>query len=404
MSEFTITKAFIELGVKGEAQVQEVLNRQKLAVDRLQKSIASGAFEAQVKQQNAVNAAMERTKADAQKIINRNMPIADVLPAGGGGGGLGGLLSGMLGKTQLGGMVGMGGESALLAGGPVGAATAVAVKTATSMVNSISSAFNLLKTGSMAEFSSGITQLGSDMFFLSPALSLVTQGFGKFMETATHFASAANPIVAERANDAFRDMNAVIGRIFVPIIEKATQLVRLFSDVLGAILPSTNDVRQAFAAFDPVLTEVRRIAADLAPIFKVVINTHLRMLAAGLKILAEAISLAIEAMKYLPGVAQMLQAGRAMGGGDLPSTYGAGDFRSPSFVGIAEAKNAFMIEALRVSAGESKDEPTGSEQKRQTALLEKMAAGAGMGGAVGSLTGNGLMGAAIGAAVAVFGR
>lgn len=380
MSEFTIAKAFIELGVKGEAVVQERLNKQKLEVDRLQKSIASGAFEAQVKQQNAVNAAMERTKAEAQKIVNRNLPAQDVLPAdkkpsaignlfstiaskftAGAEGGIGQVFGTVLGMT---GKLGAAFKGAAAAAGPVGIAVAVA-------------ATALEKVGEVA------------VAFFNKAMSL---------------AAAANPVAAERFQYAQRDLAAVMGRVFVPILEKATEVVRFFADVLNAILPSTNEVREAFKGFDPVFAQVKQIAADLAPLFKSFISYHLKQMAVAIQIVAKEVERLIEIAKMMPGAKLLLDTGRAMGGGTLPSSHGAGDFRTPSMTGIAEAKNAFLIEALRVSAGERKDEPTGTEQKRQTQLLERMAGGANLGANVGGLIpGGSAVGAVTGAVVGVLG-
>ena len=307
MPEFTLAKAFVEIGLKGEEAFQQKLNKQKLAADRVTEAVNSGRMQNFLAQKKSIDAAFARAQSRLNPTTLEAVPTFKDK--------IGSFLSGGMGK---GGFSMAGGAAAM--GGPA----AIAIIAA------------------------------------NQALELI----GKVGHAMMDLARSANPLAAERFDYAMRDLSAVMGRVFVPILEKGTEVVRLFADIMTTALPSADDVRAVFDELDPVLQDLRIVAADLAPIIR-------GQLVGALKDAAFAMKVAAKAFEYLgnvPLIKKLL--GLAGGGsGKLESSFGAGDFRTPSFVGIAEAKNAFMIEALRVSAagGVRRHEEQTASNTQQTA-------------------------------------
>lgn len=312
MAEWTIAKAFIELGVKGEAAVQGKLNEQKLAVDRQLPSLSGGAGRSFVAQTLAVKAAQERF----QKALAHEGNVQKYGKFGAGAVELGGALKG--------------GLSAI--GGPVG----VAVTAINAGVELVGKFWGMLK--------------------------------GAF-DTAMNFARAANPVAAERMDYAIRDMTAVIGRLFVPLMEKATEVIRIFADFLSTVLPSASEMRAVFSQLEPAIREMKIALQDFAPVFRLILVDTLREAATAMKFFGDAIQGVLFVIRSLPGFSEF---GKGSGA-PLKSSFGAGDFRTPSFVGIAEAKNAFMIEALRASVSQGGSDPA-AETAGHTKTLTDQAA------------------------------
>jgi len=306
MPEFKLADAFVTIGMKGEEAFQHKLNQQFVAVDRITKAIENGSMARFKAQQDRINAAMARAKSHFDPVTLEAVPTWKDK--------IGSFFSGGMGK---GGFSMAGGAAAM--GGPAALAIIAA----------------------------------------NQALELI----GKVGHAMMNLARSANPVAAERFDYAMRDLSAVMGRVFVPILEKGTDVVRLFADIMATALPSTDDVREVFAELDPVLQDLRSVAADLAPVVRSQLVGALKDAAFAMKMVATA----FQYLSSLPIVKQLIALG---GGGNakLESSFGAGDFRTPSFVGVAEAKNAFMIEALRVSAaGGLKPEDKTASNTEQTA-------------------------------------
>lgn len=312
MADFTIARAFVELGVKGEAAVQGKLNEQKLAVDRQLTSLGSGAGKSFIAQTIAVNAAQDRL----QKAIAHETNVQKYGKFGAGAMELGGALKGGLGAL----------------GGPVG----VAVTAINAGVELVGKFWGMLK--------------------------------GAF-DTAMDFARAANPVAAERMNYAVQDTTAVIGRLFVPLMEKATVVIRIFADFLSTVLPSASEMREVFSGLDPAIRDMKTALQDFAPIFRGVMIVVVRQAADAMKFFGDAVQGVLYVIRSLPGFSEI---GKGSGA-PLASSFGAGDFRTPSFVGIAEAKNAFMIESLRVSASQGGSDPASQTANNTKTIAEQVA-------------------------------
>jgi hypothetical protein len=96
--------------------------------------------------------------------------------------------------------------------------------------------------GKMLDLAPGGLMAGAGVFGIEKVLGLVSHTFG----TMLHLGAASNPVAGQRYNDAWADTLAVLGRAFVPVLEIATDLLRLFADVMTTLLPSSAELRDAF--------------------------------------------------------------------------------------------------------------------------------------------------------------
>lgn len=83
---------------------------------------------------------------------------------------------------------------------------------------------------------------------------------------------AASPVAAEKLDMALEDMQATMGRVFVPVVELATDGIRLMGDALASILPSTEEMREAMAPFKDMFADLRDAFASVAPALKELIK------------------------------------------------------------------------------------------------------------------------------------
>ena len=225
-------------------------------------------------------------------------------PAGGGFNLAGLAAKGAEGGAAEGAAAGAGGAAG--AAGPVGIAVALAAAAAVKALQTVAAALNALKEVSLA------------------------------------FAAQANPKVVERYTLAWDDLQAVVGRSLIPVVELITQGVRLFGDVLASVLPTTQEMRAALAPLGDALKELRDVFAELAPYIKVTITGALLTLGYTLKGLA----LTIKAL-LLP----LRQLG-LLGGKQLASSVGAAN-KGVSFTGAEEyAKSVYQAAYASAQPGE----------------------------------------------------
>lgn len=96
--------------------------------------------------------------------------------------------------------------------------------------------------------------------------------FQGLLGTLTQFAGVANPATLDRFNYAVKDVQAVIGRAFVPALDVMRDGVRLFGDVLANILPDTLEVSQVFESFRKEFNvfgdQIRDSMRVLGPLFR----------------------------------------------------------------------------------------------------------------------------------------
>jgi hypothetical protein len=107
-------------------------------------------------------------------------------------------------------------------------------------------------------------------------------------------AAAAAPGQYELFNQALNDTQAVIGRVFVPVLELATDAVRGFADFMTNILPTTDQVREAFEPLREALDEVKAVMMEMAPFIRDVFAASLKALAVSIKVVVDQFRLALK--------------------------------------------------------------------------------------------------------------
>ena len=108
------------------------------------------------------------------------------------------------------------------------------------------------------------------------AASAVIDSLKSMASAAMDYARAASPVEAGRLDKAYADLSAVIGRVFVPVLELATTGVRLLGDTLTTILPSTSEMRVALAPIKDAFVDFRNEIAANAPALKVMFTGMVR--------------------------------------------------------------------------------------------------------------------------------
>jgi len=70
--------------------------------------------------------------------------------------------------------------------------------------------------------------------------------FQQLTSTIKGFVAVANPEVVELFDDAVRDISGVIGKTLTPVVRHAVPYVQLFGDLLASLVPSGQDLEDAF--------------------------------------------------------------------------------------------------------------------------------------------------------------
>lgn len=206
--------------------------------------------------------------------------------------------------------------------------------------------------GEVAEFAKIMGPYGAIFAGVVAGAGLAWKGLDMLKDAVFGLAGAADERSLKEYNEAWADMAAVVGRVFVPILDSATEGVRLFADFLATILPSTEEIRSIFGDTG-MWDEVREALTVIAPIVKLVLVEHLKLAAFALKELARNINFMLDVASRLPVVGNLIQAMKtAVNTGVIPglaSSEGAaeqGKMHKASFIGLAELEKQTQIAAL----------------------------------------------------------
>ena len=90
-------------------------------------------------------------------------------------------------------------------------------------------------------------------------------------------AKAASPVATLRFNLALDDLQATMGKVFLPVLELATQGIRGIADVLATVLPSAEEMRDILSPVKDLFDAMRNIFDALAPAIKPLIPLVLQM-------------------------------------------------------------------------------------------------------------------------------
>lgn len=219
--------------------------------------------------------------------------------------------------------------------------------------------------GGVKGFAGSLGGAGGAGLSLAMGLGGTAAGLGA---SAMYSAGVANPIAMENFKRAWMDLIAVIGQNFVPLLRDVTAMVRRLADI-------TLNADSVGQAFDMASGKSKREALEKEVREKEAYNAKL-IFGPGTH---EKESLEESKRRLAEFMAQ---------GGKEKSSVGLSDFRTPSMTGIADAKNAFITEALRVSSGGgAKPEEETAENTRKIVQLMEAGNAAGAGAVAGAALG-----------------
>jgi len=213
---------------------------------------------------------------------------------------------------------------------------------------------NLKFGGTLGPLVTGLGKLGPYAAVAAVALAgvgIALKGVEKVANVVIGLAAKASPMAFERFQLAVDDTQAIIGRVFVPVLEQATQGVRLVADVLASVLPTQQEMRAVMRELDPVFKSLRESATEIAPIIRDVAVVHLKAAAIALKVFADHIQMVIKAAKVASGKS-LLDALREKLFGkkddpELASSYGASQFGGVRFSGAEEFSKSVSAAVLQ---------------------------------------------------------
>jgi hypothetical protein len=127
------------------------------------------------------------------------------------------------------------------------------------------------------------------------ALGALPDFFRGLATSVVDFARIADPLTFQRWSRALLDVQGVIGRTFVPVLELMTSGVRLFGDVLANLLPSTGEVRDALGVlrvtFSSMAKEFRDLFAEIGPDVRAALIAGLKTVAHWIAVVTRALGL-----------------------------------------------------------------------------------------------------------------
>jgi hypothetical protein len=152
----------------------------------------------------------------------------------------------------------------------------------------------------------------------------------KLIETSVSLSKIANPAQATLYEMAVADLYGVIGQRLTPVVELATDAMRMFGDFLASVLPSSAEVRMALAPLKEALNTLKGALVAIVPVVR---DFLLRAL--------------LELARAFAFVAGFLGALFGTGGGQFPASgRGAAARPAQMFGDINSAIEAMNVAAL----------------------------------------------------------
>lgn len=201
-----------------------------------------------------------------------------------------------------------------------------------------------------------LSSMGPHGAIVAGAINAV-QAFG---DTVLKFVGAANPAVVEQLNLAFEDINGVIGRFLVPVIERVTPWIRMFGDFLASILPNAQELDKALAPMNDALQTLKEAINPLIPLIKDDLLTQLKAFALVLKG-------TVELWKLMSAEAWVAK----LTGGktdNFDSSIGAA-YRGPaSYQGVGEAGRGLHLAGFGYQGGTAMDRAAAAGEDSASSL------------------------------------
>lgn len=140
------------------------------------------------------------------------------------------------------------------------------------------------------------------------------------IDVSVDLGGKASPIALERFTMAVDDAQAVLGKVFVPVLELVTDSVRLLGDVFATILPSTKEVREALSPLADYLKNLRDVFAAIAPIIKDYFTVSLKALGIALQVATYPLKLFTDALRAV-GVIGNAKLNSSVGAAARPASF-----------------------------------------------------------------------------------
>lgn len=217
------------------------------------------------------------------------------------------------------------------------------LKSLNSSLGPLSLAFDALdaSTEGLHKFAGAVKDvpvLGPWASGLADGLTAAVAPMRSLTESMISLGKQANQAAGLLYDRAVADTAATVGRVFVPVLRLATDAIRLFGDVAASILPSGQEVSQAFEPLKDILGDVKDAATALAPIFRDVLAAELRSLGKVLRFVADQIH-------NSPLLSSLRLLGTLTGGQSLTSSVGAAS-TTAKFSGIEEFSKQNQLRAF----------------------------------------------------------
>lgn len=142
---------------------------------------------------------------------------------------------------------------------------------------------------SLAGFEQGISQLGSTM---SGVMLSITDAVAQLTGSFMGFVELADPAAVFKFTLAWRDLQAVIGRIFLPLLRRLTDTVRYLADLIAGLDSRSKELASMATVMMTVITGLAIVAYLFREVMKAL--TPLRVI---LFVIAGAIAAAVSAME-----------------------------------------------------------------------------------------------------------
>lgn len=152
--------------------------------------------------------------------------------------------------------------------------------------------------GGVNELVKSIPLIGGPLSLFTGMLAGLPDIFGNLTSSMINFARVASPMTFDVWTKRLADVQGVIGRAFVPVLEVLTDAIRLFGDVLANILPSASEVRGALSSmrsvFATVAKDIRDLMAQIGPDIREMFINALKQAAYWLAVVARALGTLVQ--------------------------------------------------------------------------------------------------------------
>jgi len=177
------------------------------------------------------------------------------------------------------------------------------------------------------------------------AITGIVDVVGQAVDKLIGFAAKAAPGVFAQMNVAIDDLQAVIGRTFVPMLEILRDAFRFVGDALATVLPTAAEVKEALGEFTDALHDswdaMRDVIGAIGPLVK-------SFLIEGLKGLAHALRLVLAPLTFVLRIIGDFLRMVGLGGKENMSSSQGAAARPASFRGFEDYSNSAYTSSYSV--------------------------------------------------------